>query len=570
MAQQHQTAQQPFNFLGMLIEKFLDPNDLIAKYRSVKTQRNPWEVRWQMIQDQTFPDYRDYQNPGATASMEPKSNKIKSHSSSISGKINKVVSLLSAQLSDPASKWLHLRFSDEKLNEVKAASDWLSDCTEALYNLFSDPTSNFYPSTFSFHLDWYSLGTSCREIILRQDTGRIQFNTISMQNIYVDISGYGDIDTTYRAFSVTPKQAFDLWGERIGPTQMRLLKMAPTAATPSSFEYVEITMPNPLKKILPTLDYISCVVNVSDKTIVDYALHHHSPYVVSRFFVAPGETYGRSYVWYSMPDIAAINRLSKRVLQGIDFATMPVNLVQNASSIVQAQITPGAFIQGLDSHGNPMIQPMALGSGNVPMAMDFYTRKLADLDESLVATEVIPPENPNMTATEINERKIQASNRMRPLLVRLETEDLGKTILRTMSLMQMNGTLPEFPYEELGIDPMLMMNPLAQLRVTFSGQLAKMQKMQEVVNNDMIFQKALQAAQVNPEVLDRIKLDQLIVKDAEIFDVSPEVMATDEEVQVVRDERRAQQQQMIEDQRMNQAMETAAKMKGAGLDGSNL
>jgi len=572
MANEEQQLQNQANFVEQMLREAIKAEDVIRRYNDVKIARQPWDALWQKIQDQVFPEYRNFRSPGKkSSSAAPQTGSIKNHSSAVSGKINKVVSLLSSQLNDPAAKWLHLKFGSEELEENPVADAWLKDCTEKLYRLFADPMSNFYPSTYSLHLDWFTLGTSCREVALRSDNGQIQFNTISMQNIYIDLSGYGDIDTVYRSMFVTPKQAFDLWGERIHPFHQQLLENSRNSGNSTLlFEYIEVVLPNPLQALFPSLDNVSIVIDIANKHAVAYNMHHSSPYIVSRFYVTPGETYGRSYVWNGMQDILAINRLSKRVLQGIDFATMPVNLVQNASSIVQAQITPGAFIQGLDSRGNPMIQPMALGSGNVPMAMDFYIRKIQELDDTLVISDVVPPESPNMTATEVNERKIQASNRIRPLLVRLEGEDLGKTILRTLALMQQTGRLTPFPYQALNMTEEELPDPLRQLRVSFSGQMAKMQRMQEIVNNDMIFQKTVAAAQVDPSVLDRINLDQLIVQDAEVYDIAPGVMNTNEQVQEIREARRQQQAAQMQAQQAAMAVDNYTKLTEAGVDVSQL
>ncbi len=555
---------QTQSIINMLLEKVLNPQELVKKYDSIKMNRSAWDTKWQLIQDQVFPDYRDYLNRSSNKSS-PATSKIKNHSSAVSGKINKVVSLLSSQITDPSVKWLDLKFGEDSLSGHYAVQYWLDSCKESLYKLFSDPESNFYPSTYSFHLDWYTLGTACREVILRKDSGRIKFNTIPMQNIYIDVNGYGDPDTIYRMFQVTAKQAYDIWGENIHPSQLQLAQKNNQAVNARKFEYVEVSMPNPLSGKMPMLGCVSCVIDKTNKRIVDIGLHHSSPYIVSRFFISPGEIYGRSYVWNAMPDIIAINKLSKRVLQGIDFATLPVNLVQDANSLNMSQITPGSFIQGLDAHGRPTIQPMQFG-GNPGMALEFYHAKLNDLDEALVARDIFGAENPNMTATEVNERKIQASNRLRPVLVRLEKEDLNRTVIRSLELLNQVGKIPPFPYDELKISPEELPNPLSQLGVCFSGQMARMQRMQEIQSSDLLFQKTLQAAQVDQSVLDRVNLDALISMDAEIYGVSPKVLNSDKSVQQIREERAKQQQAQQQVQQESATLDNIIKLKDAGIN----
>ena len=550
------------SILSILLKPYIDPDRLCKKYENIKTTRAAWDTKWQIIQDQVFPDYRDYMNTYKTTA--PSTGKIKNHASAVSGKINKVVSLLSSQMCDPSVKWLDLRFGEDSINNVYPAKAWLWQCKEILYRLFADPETEFYTSTFSFHFDWFSIGNACREITLRKDNGKIKFSTVSMQDIFIETSGYGDVETIYRRLNITSKQALSLFGGNVHPSTIQYAAKEELAATQKKNEYFEVVMPNPIKDKIPSLNWMSCVIDKTNKHVCDIGLHSFPPYIVSRFFVAPGETYGRSYVWNSMPDIMAINRLSKRILQGVDFATLPVTLVQDATALPQQQITPGAFIQGLDAQGRPQFQQMQFG-GNAPLAMEFYQAKLADLDDALVARDIFAAENPNMTATEVNERKIQASNRLRPLLVRLETEDLNKTVLRTLKLLEQTGQLPPFPYDDLQIDPMQLPDPIMALRVTFSGQMAKMQRLQDIQNSDMLFQKTLQAAQVDPSVLDRINLDQLIVLDADVYGVPQSVVNSDQIVQQIREERAKQQQQQQQAEMETAALDNLVKLKEAGI-----
>lgn len=550
------------NLLEMMLRPYLDADKLIKKYNNIKTSRSAWERKWQLIQDQIFPDYRDYENSVRTDT--PKTGKINAHTSAISGKINKVVSLLSSQICDPSVKWLDLKFSQKDLNHNYAASAWLYQCTEALYELFAHPKSRFYTSNYSFYLDWFTLGTACKEIILRKDNQKIQFNTISMQDIYIENSGYGEVDTIFRRFNITAKQAMSLWGENNHPRIIQQATQDENTAYKKKNEFFEVIMPNPIRQKIPSANYISCVIDKTNKHIVDIGTHSYSPYIVARFFVSPGETYGRSYVWNAMPDIRGINRLSKRIMQGADFVTNPVIAVKESTSLPQGPIAPGAFIQGLDVNGRPSFQQLNL-AGDVSFALAFLQQKLEALDEALVCREIFPEVNSSMTATEVNERKLQASNRIRPLLVLLESEDLYLTVLRSLKLLEQLGKLPPFPYEEMQLTPEQLPDPIEGLEVTFSGQLSKMQKLQDIVNSDMLVQKSLQVAQVDPTVLDRVNLDELIARDAEIYGVDKKVINSDEVVQEIRAERARQEEAQQQAQSEAATVDNFIKLQQSGV-----
>jgi hypothetical protein len=552
--------------INSLIKEKINPRDIVRRYEHAKRERIPWDTKWQMIQDQVFPDYRNYSGRSRNI-LQPQTSKIKNHSGIISGKIHKTVSMISSGLTDPSVKWMDLKLGIRNFRDNEDTAKWLYYCQEELYDLFADPESNFYSSTFELHFDWFTLGTACREIILRKDTGNIQFNTVSMQNICAEQSGYGDLTTIFRIFNVTANQAFDLWGDKIHPTQLGLVQSGKSeAGNVRKFEYIETSFPNPVYGMHPAvLPYITVVIDKTNKHIVDIGMNHQPPYVISRFFVAPGEIYGRSHVWNAMPDILSINRVSKRILQGIDFAIFPVNLVKDETSIIQNQITPGAFIPGIDHNGNATIRQLP-PFANPQVGTDFYNMKVAELDDGLIARDIFPAESPNMTATEVNERKIQANNRLRPVLIRLEHEDLNKTIRRSLKLLEQSGRLPPFPYDKLQISPEELPDPIMSLRVRFSGQLAKMQKLQEIVNNDLIFQKLMQAGQIDPTVFDRFVTDELIKEDAKIYGISPSIMRSDEEAEQIREQRSAEQERQRSEQEESMKIDNILKLKEAGID----
>ena len=201
----------------------------------------------------------------------------------------------------------------------------------------------------------------------------------------------------------------------------------------------------------------------------------------------------------------------------------------------------------------------------MPLLMEYYQSLLRDLEDALVARDVIPADAPNMTATEVNQRQIQMFNRIRPLIVRLETEDLNHTVLRTLKLLEQTGKLPPFPYDDLGIYPEQMPDPIMQLRVTFGGQMAKMQRLQEIQDNEMLMNKTLMAAQQDPSVLDRVNLDRMIAVEAEIYGITNGVINSDEVVQQIREQRAKQQEAEQQAQQQSMMIDNFIKMREAGI-----
>ena len=570
--------------------------------RSVKTRFNNaknhrqshWDSKWQMIQDALYPNMGDYssadkgfnRNAGSTS-------KYKSYTSAASSRVHSAVATLNASTADPSVQWMDLNFFDPcfllngmplYLNDIDPACRWLERNKQAAYWLFASPESGFYTSNYSLQFNWMSLGTGCREIIRRKDTGNICFNTVPLQEIYIEAGSYGDIEVVYRLLKKTPLQAFELWGKNISPNKLDKAMKEDAGETLATDDYLEVTQPNPLRKteigmILPEI--ITYVIEMDTNKIVDLSLHHYSPYVVSRFDVAPGEIYGRSFVWLAMPDIRLLNKLNDDAMLSAAFSARPVMLAQDIGSINWSQFIPGGVIQGLDIDKRPTLQPMQSMQG-FPFLMDLIKYKMLELDEALFSVEMLPRETSNMTATEANLHKLQSMNRLRPMLVRLEHEDLSKTVIKTLSLLQEAGKIDPFPYGEVeeflrnkGMDwqqgwlQKLMPFPLKQINVSFSGAMARMQRMQDLYNVDMLLQKTATAAQFNGSVVDYIDLDQVVKVSADILGTTLKVVRSDKVVDQIRQTRQAavqaeeaQRQEIYELQKQKAIIDNTPKALG--------
>jgi hypothetical protein len=86
------------------------------------------------------------------------------------------------------------------------------------------------------------------------------------------------------------------------------------------------------------------------------------------------------------------------------------------------------------------------------------------------------------------------------------------------------------------------------------------------MNNDMIFQKLMQAGQIDPTVFDTFKADELIKEDAKIYGISPSIMRSDEEVEQIREQRAQAEAQQRGAQNESAAVDNIIKLKEAGID----
>ncbi len=555
--------QDPNVFIEAELQKVMEsisPLKLCERYDKLKTKRSGIETKWNEIQRMVFPDMRDYSGLshtsnawGVGSSMQVRTGQTKTHSSMVSSEFNKFVSAFNSKLCDPSHKWFSLKFSDERLSKNGHAKAWLKLAEEGLYSLFGSPSSNFYSSNYSYYCDWGSIGTACREVIVRKDTGKIWFNVVPMTNIFVDIGGYGEISDVYRNVHLTYEQAKATFGQKaIDP-----MKEANALASTNKDEYEEYIIVSTQCSV-PCIFYgksLSITLKVKTKTIVDVEIHDFPTYIVSRFMVAPNEIYGRSFVWNLMPIIKKVDVLSRKLPNSMAYAIDPITLVSNTFALKQKQLIPGHIVQGLSADGRPQIQQMALNSQGIQPTMEYLQMLMREIQDGLLGADLYPSaEQSNMTATEINSREIRASNRLRPLLIRLEGEDLNPLIRKTLSLMIANNLTYAFPYEQAGIPPEIEI--VKDLDIRFSGQMTKMQELQDIQNIDMFTSKVAQFSQIDQSSMDYLNIDGAIKKTGDVLSVSSDVVRSDDEIAQIREARaqaQAQQQAQAEQQAMMEA-----------------
>jgi hypothetical protein len=156
-----------------------------------------------------------------------------------------------------------------------------------------------------------------------------------------------------------------------------------------------------------------------------------------------------------------------------------------------------------------------------------------------------------MTATEVLARTQEKGILLAPTADRLEAEYLGPMIERELDILSRQGLLPEVPAElvEAGAEySVKYQSPIT--RAQMSGQLMGMQE---------TFNMAMNAASVDPSILDRINLDEMLQRMAEINGTPPTAIRSDEETEELRQGRQQQQQQQ-------QLLEQAPAMAGAAKD----
>ena len=520
------------------MEKF---NYIKKRLNQMQGSRGTWEDHWQEILDYVMPRKADIV---FTRTKGQKRTEILFDSTAITAS-NLLAASLQGTLTSPSLQWFNIKLKNDQLNLNRNVQLWLEDCSKRMYEVFNE--TNFNTEVHEMYLDLVTIGTGA--LFVEEGNGgfeknNIHFNTMHIAEYYIQENVSGYIDTLYRKYKLSARQAIQEFGEKnVGEKVLQAAKDKPD----KEFNFIHAVEPledyeRVLGKGATKLPFHSCHVCEEDKMTVRAGGYNEFPYLVPRWSKATGEIFGRSPSYNALPDIKTLNKAVEIGLKAWAKAIDPPLLVQDDGVIGKVRMTPGGITV---VRSDAAIKPLQIGSN----------WQITDLKENQLRTAIRQAyysdqlqlqDGPQMTATEVQVRYELMQRLLGPTLGRFQSEFLNPLIERVFNIMfRANAFLPA-PEAIEG----------EGLQVEFIGPLARSQRMEEAVAVERLYQLGMQLAQADPGVLDLFDNDTAIRLRAELLGVPKTVLRGPDEVAQIR-KQRAEQQQM---QQQAEAMQQQSEM----------
>ena len=515
----------------------------------LESHRGTWEEHWQDILDYVMPRKAEI-----TSKREKgeKRTEILFDSTAITAN-NLLAASLHGTLTSPSLQWFHLKLREAVLNQERDVQLWLENSAKRMYDLFNE--SNFNTEVHELYLDLCSVGTGAlfvEESKKGFNVDGIHFNTLHISEYFIKENNNGRIDTLYRKYEMSARQALQEFGEKaIGEKIKDALKDKPDR----KFNFVHAVEPTEDYKRSTgesgtKLPFHSCHICMEDKMVLRTGGYNEFPYLVPRWAKATGEIYGRSPSYNALPDIKTLNKAVEIGLKAWAKAIDPPLLVTDDGVIGRVRMTP-AGITVIRNDG--AVKPLPIGSN----------WQITDMKESQLRTAIRQAyysdqlqlqQGPQMTATEVQVRYELMQRLLGPTLGRFQSEFLNPLIERVFNIMMRA--------EALMPPPEVIQNQ--KVDVEYVGPLARSQRMVESIAIDRLYQLAMQVGQVDPSIMDNINHDIAIRARAELLGVPKTVLRGLDEITEMR-EARAQQQQMAQQMAMQQQQADAALSQGKAM-----
>lgn len=460
-------------------------------------------------------------------------------------------------ITSPARPWFRLATPDRDLMDYGPVKLWLETVEQRMNEVFN--RSNLYQSLPLMYEDLGTFATGAMAVVA--DPQRV-IRTVPFPtgSFYIANGADLSVDTAVREFSMTVRQVI---------TEFGMDAVSDTVKSQwNSGQYGQWV--NVVHAVYPNLDHqtgkleakhkayksVYYEANSTDDKLLRESGYDEFPIMAPRWEVNGEDVYGSSCPgMVALGSVKALQLLQRRKAQMIDKITNPP--LQAPASIKSQRIStiPGGInylpMADVNNQIKPLFQIPANGTNGLLEDIQ-DTRQIIDhayfVDLFRMMQTVNTRSMPVEAVAEMREEKLLM---LGPVLQRLDSELLDKLINRTFSVMAENNLLPVPPDEMQGM----------QLKVEYISVMAQAQKAIGVSSIERFIGFTSGIGQFKPDAMDKINVDETIDAYAASIGVPPSVVATNEQVAQIR-EQRAQQQAMAQQMQMAQAAVGGAQALG--------
>lgn len=519
------------------------------RYDALKTERGTIESLWQLLADYALPFYN------ITRQGEPNISYAERLYDSTVEQANFVCASGTVTNTSPANdRWfafeapavLRARFGG-----ASVADEWFQQCTEIVMREIA--LSNFYSEIQSAHQERGLFGI-CNLFTDEGEDTLLHFEAITVGTYCIAKSSKGRVDTVYREFKLSARQAAQEFGEdNLGPKLKGCLKSPDPQAKDKLFCFIHAVYPrsdserDPYRRTPDNKPWASCTVCVDDDYLVRESGYDEMPYAVSRWVTWPGQVWGWSPGLRVLPIVRQVNFNEKQLDLLVEKAVDPRVLVpQSLNGLVDFRaggLTPF-------DENNPGGKPEEwLTGGRYDVGEDRSAQKRQVIEKAFHNDlfQMFAGLERDITAYQAAQMAGEKLDVFIPIFQRITTELLGPTLTRCFGLCYRAGYLPPPPAEVMV--PTSQGVGIALPSVAYHSKMALAIKSLENRAADSFIQRMALLVQAKPELMDWLNDDAFVPDSARNEGLPARWIRSQEQVDEMRAARAeaqaAQQQAML-------------------------
>ncbi|MDD3885876.1 MAG: portal protein [Victivallaceae bacterium] len=445
--------------------------------------------------------------------------------------------------------------------EVK---NFLTEASQRFYDLLYS-SSNF-PSEFAETVeDAGCLGTFCMSCTAGENKA-FRFENHDMQNVFVEASRRGELDTVYVTCSMSALQIVNFFNQEGDNIPAKIKELAANPSIEKSgqiFHVIHMVEPNRNRvfssegKPEPgslNKAFVSAWVVKEEKAIVRRGGFDRSPYVVGRIDNPVDGTYSDSPMMRCLRTAKELNRVWRSYGDAIEAAVRPSVMVDISGYngvMPEVYLEPGV-VNTYDSH-NKQVNPPQFYTPPVNFAagkemIDKLERRGYNffyVDLFNIITNLNTSEGRQRTAYEIQQLVSEKNSMILPVIARFIDEFLSP-LLRI-------GFFSALERGIFGMPPVDFVNMAENdFEISYFSPLALAAQRSRVNGTMAAIENILPLAEASPGIFDLVNFDNLCRDTLQVFGAHPDHIRSKSEVEKMRNSR-------------NQA-QTQAQTQAAALD----
>lgn len=520
---------------------------LMGRQAALASERGTAEQHWQEIAELFTPFRADF-NGRVPVTGEKRMTKVFDGTPGYAAE--NLSSALWGMLTNSANVWFELRPRNAALAESQAVKQWLEHVRNRMLATFAAGGQRFYARAVDLYSDLVNFGTGIFYEEEAPAAGGIYFTCRHLAECFIAENQYEQVDTVFRRFRWTARQAMQRWGETAGPKLREHAEKRPDQPVPFLHAVVPVGDYEPEKRVDAAHRWCSIYLCEEDGNILSEGGYHEFPYQVPRWSQRSRSVYGDSPAMLALPDAKMLNQMSRTTIVGAQKRVDPPLLAPDEASVRGIRTAPGGVIYGgMDPVGRRLYEPLVTG-GDVGLGLEMEEQRRTAVREAFYASLLLLANQPGRTATEVLALQEEKLRLMGPHLGRLQSEFLDPLIGRVFAILYRSGQIAARP-DELAEAP--------QLDVEYVSPMARAQKASEAVAVVRTVEIANGMAQIDPGVIDNLDSDEAFRIAAEANGLPATALRSTEEVGEVRQQRQMQQAALM-------ASEQAPKVAGAVKD----
>ncbi|TDT87355.1 portal protein [Pseudodesulfovibrio indicus] len=414
---------------------------LLRRFAGLEEARRPWVGSWQELTEYMLPRKNSFVSPGTGFATLGRAGDERIFDSTPLHSLELLASSLGGLLTNPSLPWFDISVKDRALGDADEVREFLQAARERMVALFNSEDTGFQAHVHELYLDVALLGTAVM-YVEADPTTVVRFSARPLGEVFVAENARGQVDTVYRRYEVSARQAIQEWGAACSDEVRAKGEDRPDEPVEVLHAVFPRSDRDPAGFGAANFPFASVYMEVKTEHVLEESGYLEMPYMVPRWAKAAGETYGRGPGQTALSDTRVLNAMARTALMAAEKMSDPPLMVPDDGFLGPVRSGPGG-LSYYRAGSTDRIEPLPVNV-DLRAAEEMMTGRRESIRRIFLGDQ-LTPEGPAVTATEAVIRQAEKMRVLGPVLGRLQTEFLGPLIRRVFRIMLRSGELPPFP-----------------------------------------------------------------------------------------------------------------------------